>query len=517
MSKPNNRPHMLIILDGWGVSKQKNGNAVSLANTPVLDKLLQEYPSTQLLCSGEAVGLPKGIMGNSEVGHLNIGAGRIVYQDLLRIDVAIQEGNFSKNDTLNHAISCVEDKGSTLHLMGLVSDGGVHSQLTHLFALLNMAKQKDVKVCVHAILDGRDTPPDSGVEYIKLLQNYMKKINYGTISTICGRFYAMDRDNRWDRIEKAFKLYTQGQGMVEGNPVTAVLNAYDRGETDEFIKPIIITGQEGHLPGKIIDDDGIIFFNFRADRAREITRAFTDPEFTSFIRDPKPKPCEFVCMTQYDHLFNLPVAFPPIHMDQILGEIISQQGLSQLRIAETEKYAHVTYFFNGGEEVPFVLEDRCVIPSPREVATYDLKPQMSAFEVTEEVLLRIASNQYDLIVLNFANMDMVGHTGILNAGIKAVETVDTCVGKITAQVKSQGGVLYITADHGNAEKMIAEDDGTHTAHTTNPVPFILVDDLSKKVKLRSGSLCDIAPTILYMMKIQQPEKMTGNTLIKPEP
>ena len=514
MGKMKNRLHMLMILDGWGINKKTNGNAVKLANTPVLDRLFYEYPNTQLLCSGESVGLPEGIMGNSEVGHLNIGAGRVVYQDLLRIDAAIQDGSFSENDKLNHIISCVKEKETTLHLMGLVSDGGVHSQLTHLFALLDMANKRDVNTCVHAILDGRDTPPKSGVDYIKRLEEYLKRTKCGTISTICGRYYAMDRDNRWERIEKAFNLYAHGEGIAEGNPVTAVLNAYDRNETDEFVKPIVIKAQNNDDAGKIKDNDGIIFFNFRADRAREITRTFTDPEFSSFKRDPLPNLCEYVCMTLYDESFNLPIAFPPIHLDQILGEIISLQGLSQLRIAETEKYAHVTYFFNGGEETPFALEDRCLIPSPRDVATYDLKPEMSAYEVTEEVLSRIKDKPYDLIVLNFANMDMVGHTGVLSAAIKAVETVDTCVGKIAEQVQAQGGALYITADHGNAEKMISEDEGTFTSHTIHPVPFVLVDDSSKKVQLRTGSLCDIAPTILHMMGIQQPEKMTGRSLIK---
>lgn len=514
MGKMKNRLHMLMILDGWGINKKTNGNAVKLANTPVLDRLFYEYPNTQLLCSGESVGLPEGIMGNSEVGHLNIGAGRVVYQDLLRIDAAIQDGSFSENDKLNHIISCVKEKETTLHLMGLVSDGGVHSQLTHLFALLDMANKRDVNTCVHAILDGRDTPPKSGVDYIKRLEEYLKRTKCGTISTICGRYYAMDRDNRWERIEKAFNLYAHGEGIAEDNPVTAVLNAYDRNETDEFVKPIVIKAQNNDDAGKIKDNDGIIFFNFRADRAREITRTFTDPEFSSFKRDPLPNLCEYVCMTLYDESFNLPIAFPPIHLDQILGEIISLQGLSQLRIAETEKYAHVTYFFNGGEETPFALEDRCLIPSPRDVATYDLKPEMSAYEVTEEVLSRIKDKPYDLIVLNFANMDMVGHTGVLSAAIKAVETVDTCVGKIAEQVQAQGGALYITADHGNAEKMISEDEGTFTSHTIHPVPFVLVDDSSKKVQLRTGSLCDIAPTILHMMGIQQPEKMTGRSLIK---
>jgi len=513
MGTPNRRLHMLIILDGWGINQDQTGNAVRLANTPTLDALFNTYPNTQLLCSGEAVGLPKGIMGNSEVGHLNIGAGRIVNQDLLRIDEDIRTGAFFNNDRVNQIISSVKEKQSTLHLIGLVSDGGVHSQLTHLLALLDLAKEKDVPVCIHAILDGRDTPPSSGAGYIKAVQEHINNIGHGSISTICGRFYAMDRDNRWDRVEKAYTLYTAGKGLCEQDPVAAISHAYDRGETDEFVKPIIIKPNDGSA--KIIKNkDGVIFFNFRADRAREITRAFTDPQFSSFHRNLVPQLCGYLCMTEYDESFDLPAAFPPIHLEQILGVTISQQGFKQLRIAETEKYAHVTYFFNGGEEKPFAQEDRCMIPSPREVATYDLKPEMSAFEVTEEALSRIKAGSYDLIVLNFANMDMVGHTGVLNAGIKAVETVDTCVGKIIHQVQSQGGLLYITADHGNAEKMIAEDDQTHTAHTTHPVPFILVDDLSKNVKLRTGSLCDIAPTILHKMGIKKPEKMTGNTLIE---
>lgn len=514
MDKGNNRLHMLIILDGWGINPETQGNAVKLATTPNLDSLFQKYPNTQLKCSGKAVGLPEGIMGNSEVGHLNIGAGRIVYQDLLRIDMDIHERNFSKNTSLNHVMNCVNEKGSTLHLMGLVSDGGVHSQLTHLFALLDMAKEKNVNVHVHALLDGRDTPPHSGKDYIKRLQEHIQKIGHGKISTICGRFYAMDRDTRWDRIEKAYRLYTLREGIREDDPVKAVKNSYDRGETDEFVKPIAIGSEEDDSPRSIADNDGVIFFNFRADRAREITKAFTDNDFSFFKRESMPKLCEYVCMTLYDEEFDLPIAFPPVHMEQIFGEIISQQGLRQLRIAETEKYAHVTYFFNGGEEAAFKNEDRCLIPSPRDVATYDLKPEMSAYEVTEEVLSRIKSNQYNLIVLNFANMDMVGHTGVLEAGIKAVETVDSCVGKITKEVLSQNGVLYITADHGNAEKMIANDSGAHTAHTTHPVPFILVDNSSKNGILKTGSLCDIAPTVLHRMGIKQPDKMTGATLIE---
>jgi 2,3-bisphosphoglycerate-independent phosphoglycerate mutase len=510
----NKRPCMLIILDGWGISAKKKGNAVFLAKTPFLDKLKEEYPGTQLLCSGEAVGLPDGIMGNSEVGHLNIGAGRVVYQDLLRIDKAISNGEFFKNEMLNSVISKVKANDSALHLMGLVSDGGVHSQLEHLFALLDMAKKKKVsKVYIHAILDGRDTPPDSGVGYIEKLQNRITDKNFGAIATICGRFYAMDRDKRWDRVEKAYHLYTLGEATCEKDPVEAVKSAYQRDETDEFVRPIVITDKDEKPLGFLHDNDGVVFFNFRADRAREITKALTDPAFESFERKCFPKLCEFVCMTLYDEKFTLPLAFPPIHLDEILGEVISKNGLHQLRIAETEKYAHVTYFFNGGEEKPFPLEDRCLIPSPREVSTYDLKPEMSAHLVANEVLSRLKSKKYNLIVLNFANMDMVGHTGFLDAAIKAAEAVDECVGRIIAELKKQEGVAMITADHGNAEQMIADNGNPYTAHTLNPVPFILVDDNRLGSSLKPGSLGDIAPTILHIMGIDKPDRMTGKSLL----
>ena len=509
-----NRPCMLIILDGWGISAKKKGNAVFLAKTPFLDKLKEEYPDTQLLCSGEAVGLPDGIMGNSEVGHLNIGAGRVVYQDLLRIDKAISNGELLKNEMLNSLISKVNTINSALHLMGLVSDGGVHSQLEHLFALLDMAKEKGVsKVYIHAILDGRDTPPDSGVGYIEKLQKHIADKNFGAIATICGRFYAMDRDNRWDRVEKAYRLYTLGEATCKKDPVEAVKSAYLRGETDEFVLPVVMTDKDEKPLGLLQDNDGVVFLNFRADRAREITRALTDPVFESFERKFYPKLCEFVCMTLYDEKFTLPIAFPPVHLDEILGEVISKKGLHQLRIAETEKYAHVTYFFNGGEEKPFSLEDRCLIPSPREVSTYDLKPEMSAYLVTEEVLSRLKSQKYDVLVLNFANMDMVGHTGVLDAAIKAVETVDECVKQIVNEVKTQGGVVLITADHGNAEQMIADNGHPHTAHTLNPVPLILVDDNRRGSSLKRGSLGDIAPTILHIMGIDKPDRMTGKSLL----
>ncbi|MCP4105317.1 MAG: 2,3-bisphosphoglycerate-independent phosphoglycerate mutase [Desulfobacteraceae bacterium] len=511
----NRKPFMLIILDGWGHAPAGEANAVSIAKTPFLDRLMQEYPNTHILCSGEAVGLPRGIMGNSEVGHLNIGAGRIVYQDLLKIDMAVASGEFAQNDVLNSVMNKTKENNSALHLMGLVSDGGVHSQLTHLFALLDMARDKGLNnVYVHAVLDGRDTPPDGGVKYTEDLQKHISANRFGKIASICGRFYAMDRDKRWDRVERAFHLYTQGRGTKEKDPVQAVKNAYLRDETDEFVSPVVMTDENGNPFGTLCDRDGVIFFNFRADRAREITAALTDPDFDSFERESVPKFCDYVCMTQYDEKFDFPVAFPRVRSQDIFGEIISRQGLRQLRIAETEKYAHVTYFFNGGEEETFPLEDRCLIPSPREVATYDLKPEMSAPEVTREVISRLESGNYDVVALNFANMDMVGHTGIVDAAVIACETVDKCLGEIVEKVRSQGGVAIVTADHGNAEKMKQENGNPHTAHTLNPVPLILVDDTRKDAVLRSdGILADIAPTILHIMGIDQPEQMTGKTLM----
>lgn len=509
------KPCMLMILDGWGVNASSNGNAVFHARTPYMDKLLEAYPRTTLLCAGEAVGLPAGIMGNSEVGHLNIGAGRIVYQDLLRIDQAIRDGQFFENEAINSLISKVKTADSALHLMGLLSDGGVHSHINHLLALLDMAKEKGVRrVYVHTILDGRDTPPDSGADYLKRLQDHIEDIQFGCIASVCGRFYAMDRDQRWDRIEEAYRLYTRGEGIHAADPVEAVKRSYRRDETDEFVRPVLITGKDDEAPGTLRDKDGVLFFNFRADRAREITRALTDSSFEFFERNPRPELNGYVCMTLYDEKYNLPMAFPPVHLDGILGEVISKYGLTQLRIAETEKYAHVTYFFNGGEETPFPQEERCLIPSPRDVRTYDQKPEMSAVAVAEEVIARIDSNKYDMIVLNFANMDMVGHTGVLDAAIKACETVDRCVERIVTAVKAHGGVVLITADHGNAEQMIGANGQIHTAHTTNPVRLLLVDDTRRNVRLRTGILGDIAPTILHIMGIEKPEQMTGRSLIE---
>jgi 2,3-bisphosphoglycerate-independent phosphoglycerate mutase len=509
------KPLMLMILDGWGFRQQRQGNAVAQANMPFLNQILSDYPVTQLQCAGEAVGLPQGIMGNSEVGHLNIGAGRIVYQDLLRIDKAICDGSFFKTEALRRIISLVKERHSALHLMGLVSDGGVHSQLSHIFALLDLARKEGLtRVYIHAILDGRDTPPDSGAGYARKLKQYLETVGVGRIATICGRYYAMDRDTRWDRVEQAFRLFTQGEGIKANDPVAAIQSAYLRGESDEFVKPIAITDPDGRPLAMIQDGDGVIFFNFRADRAREITRAFTDLAFDGFRRPIVPRLCDYVCMTLYDEHFGLPVAFPPIGLQGILGEVISQKGLAQLRIAETEKYAHVTYFFNGGDEKPFPGEDRCLIPSPRDVPTYDLKPEMSAGAVTQEVLVRLSSGRYDFIVLNFANLDMVGHTGVMEAAICACETVDRCVAQIVTEVRQLGGIVLITADHGNAETMADENGNKHTAHTTNPVRLILVDDRRRHARLREGLLADIAPTILDLMGISKSAQMTGRSLLE---
>ena len=508
------KTQMLIILDGWGIGEDEPTNAVQVADTPFIDHLLETYPWTRLRCSGKDVGLPDGIMGNSEVGHMNIGAGRVVYQDLMRIDKAIDDGTFFDNPQLGAAMDAVADKGKALHLMGLVSDGGVHSQLTHLFALLELARRKGLaNVYVHAILDGRDTAPDGGVGYLRQLADCCRKAGTGTIASICGRYYAMDRDKRWERVEKAYRLYTEGKGRTETDPLAAVEAAYARGETDEFVQPIAITGRAGRPLTTVADGDGIIFFNFRADRARQITRAFTQRDFDGFARKA-PDLCSYTTMTVYDETFDLPVAFAPVHLEMILGEVISRRGLRQLRIAETEKYAHVTYFFNGGEEVPFENEDRCLIPSPRDVATYDQKPEMSAPRVADEVVSRLDSRAYDFIVLNFANMDMVGHSGVLAAAVKACETVDRCLRKVLEKLLEQGGAALVTADHGNSEKMAGPDGKPFTAHTTNPVRLVLVDDGRRQARLDEGRLGDIAPTILAMMGVDPPAAMTGRSLLR---
>jgi len=507
----SNKPLVMIIMDGWGESSETKANAIRLAKNQTINTFEKEYPSTQLGCSGEAVGLPEGQMGNSEVGHLNIGAGRVVYQEFTRISKSIREGDFFKNKVLLNAINNVKKNNSNLHMMGLLSDGGVHSSNEHLYALLDLAKKNGVKnVFVHCFMDGRDTPPESGKEYIQQLLNEMKKRGVGNIATIIGRYYAMDRDKRWERIELAYNAMTLGAGAGEGvgDPVQAMQNAYDRKETDEFIKPIVIKGTP-----PVSDNDSLIFFNFRSDRTREITRCFVDKDFDGFKRKKHPN-ISFVCMTQYDVTIDAPVAYPPQELNNILSQVFSDNGKKQLRIAETEKYAHVTFFFNGGVEKAYPGEDRILIPSPK-VATYDLKPEMSAYEVTDRVIKEIQSNKFDVVIMNFANCDMVGHSGILDATIKAVDTVNECVGRIVAQVKSQNGITIVTADHGNAEqKYDPETKGPHTAHTCNKVPFIIVSD-NKGLKLRDdGILADIAPTMLALLGIKQPKEMTGRSLIK---
>ncbi|MBS3756076.1 MAG: 2,3-bisphosphoglycerate-independent phosphoglycerate mutase [Desulfobacterales bacterium] len=505
---------VLLILDGWGLGEPGPHNAISVADTPYLDGLMEQYPNTQLKCTGEAVGLPDGIMGNSEVGHLNIGAGRVVYQVLLRIDLAIRDGSFYENPALSGAMEAVKARGSALHLMGLVSDGGVHSQLSHLFALVDMAEKYGVeKVCIHPILDGRDTPPDSGLGYIGRLQAYLEQYPRAKIASVCGRFFAMDRDTRWERTQKAYDLYTLARGRHETDPVSAVKNAYARGETDEFAEPVAIVDAEGTPMATVNDGDGMIFFNFRPDRARQITRAFTEPGFDMFDREKTPELSQFVCMTQYDETFDLPVAFGSVHLEKILGQVVSENGLCQLRLAETEKYAHVTYFFNGGEETPFEGEDRRMIPSPREVGTYDEKPEMSAPDVADEAVTRMDSDKYDLVVINFANLDMVGHTGVMAAAVKAAETVDRCVEKVVNCARGHGYAVLVTADHGNSDRLREPDGSPHTAHTMNPVPFIAVGDWPAELQLETGVLGDIAPSVLHILGISRPPEMTGKNLI----
>ncbi len=495
------RKLLLMILDGYGLREEKEGNAILAAKTPNIDALLS-YPHSVLQASGRAVGLPEGMMGNSEVGHLNIGAGRIVYQDLTRISKSIEEGDFFRNKVLLDAIANVKNNNSSLHLMGLLSDGGVHSHITHLYALLELAKKHGVKkVYVHAFLDGRDVPPKSALGYIEETEKKMRE-TVGEFATVSGRYYAMDRDRRWDRVEKAYNAM-MGKGIRAESATQAVINAYARGETDEFVTPTVIVKDGIH---RVSDKDSLIFFNFRSDRAREITKAFIEDNFDGFKRCSHPS-VHFVGFTQYDESFDIPVAFPCEPMKNILAEVLSEHNLKQFRIAETEKYAHVTFFFNGGREEPFKGEERLLIPSPK-VATYDLKPEMSAYRVTEEVIKAVLSEKYDVIVMNYANLDMVGHTGVFHAAVKAVEVVDECIGKVFSAIRSIGGLLIITADHGNSEQMT--NNGVHTAHTCNPVPFIFCE---YGVRLRNGILADIAPTILEVLGIKKPEEMTGKSLI----
>ncbi|MGI6112971.1 MAG: 2,3-bisphosphoglycerate-independent phosphoglycerate mutase [Mahellales bacterium] len=506
---------VLIILDGFGISKTENGNAIHNANTPNLNRLMEQYPNTLIHASGLDVGLPNGQMGNSEVGHLNIGAGRIVYQELTRITKDIEEGTFFDKEEFLWAVENVKRHGSSLHLMGLLSDGGVHSHLTHIFALLELAKKHNLKkVYIHCFLDGRDVPPASAKEYVQALEAKMRDLSTGKIATIMGRYYAMDRDNRWERVEKAYRAMVLGEGDTAACAFDAIDNSYNKNITDEFMIPTVIM-EDGQPVGKVQENDSIIFFNFRPDRAREITRTFVEKNFDKFKRPKGYFPVSYVSMTQYDATFtDLEVAYKPQVLDNTLGQYLSSKNLRQLRIAETEKYAHVTFFFNGGVELPNEGEDRVLIPSPK-VPTYDLKPEMSAYEVTEEVIKRIKSGEYDVIVLNYANPDMVGHTGVFDAAVKAIETVDECIGRVVNAVLEAGGKAIITADHGNSEQMVDySNESTYTAHTTNTVPFILVDKTNIGVKLRQdGRLADIAPTFLEIMGLTKPQEMTGESLI----
>ena len=500
----NKTPTTLIIMDGFGLANASDDNAVSLAQTPVLDRLFREYANTTLSASGLDVGLPDGQMGNSEVGHTNIGGGRVVFQDLPRISRAIDDGSFFKNEAYHQAMDNCLKNGSSLHLYGLLSDGGVHSHIQHLFALLQMAKGKGLKkVYIHCFLDGRDVSPTSGKGFVQELCDKCAEIGVGKIATVMGRYYAMDRDKRWERVQMAYDAMVYGEGIHNADPVDAVAKSYANGVTDEFVEPVVCDSE-----GTIGDNDSVIFFNFRPDRAREITRAIVDPEFDGFQREFFPT--TYVCNTEYDaSMPNVLVAWPRVAVKNGLGEYLSSMGMTQLRIAETEKYAHVTFFFNGGVEKQYPGEDRVLVPSPK-VATYDLQPEMSAFEVCDKCVERIESGAYDVIILNFANCDMVGHTGVLEAAVKAVETVDTCVGKVVEATLKMGGIAMITADHGNAEDMKQEDGSPMTAHTTNPVPFILCGAGSE---LRTGRLADIAPTILDVLGLACPPEMDGRTLI----
>ncbi|HEX9015321.1 MAG TPA: 2,3-bisphosphoglycerate-independent phosphoglycerate mutase [Chloroflexota bacterium] len=511
------QPVVLIVMDGWGIAPPGKGNAVSIARTPRFDALWKDYPHTQLEASGIRVGLPAGQMGNSEVGHLNIGAGRVVYQDLVRISLAIQDGTFFKNPALLKAVEHVRERESKLHLLGLLGPGGVHSHIDHLYALLKLAADHGLKrVEVHAILDGRDTPPQSGLGYIQELEQKMAELGVGRVATVAGRYYTMDRDRRWDRVEKAYRAMVNGEGNSGTSAEEIVKKSYDEGVTDEFVIPSVVretpeTGAES----LISPHDAVIFYNFRTDRTREITRALVMSDFTAFDRGPLIQDLAFITMTEYEEGLPVTVAYPSENLTEVLADVMAEHNIAQFHTAETEKYAHVTFFLNGGREKPFPGEDRKLVQSPK-VATYDLKPEMSAPEVTEVVLDALKTQQYGFIIVNFANGDMVGHTGIIPAAVKAVETVDAGVGKIVDEVLSQNGIAMVTADHGNAEEMIdPETGGPWTAHTTNPVPFILVGKGLGNTELRSGgALSDIAPTILALMGLPVPKEMTGKTLIK---
>jgi 2,3-bisphosphoglycerate-independent phosphoglycerate mutase len=526
------KPLVLIILDGWGYSPKTEANAIALARKPTYDRLLREYPNTLIHTSGPFVGLPEGQMGNSEVGHLNIGAGRIVHMDITRIDLMIQNGDFFSDPTLVAAMKHARAGGRRLHLFGLVSDGGVHSQQAHLYTLLKMAKQQGVdRVFVHAFMDGRDTLPTNGAGYLEQLQQKIREYNSGKIASVNGRYYAMDRDRRWERITKAYNsmVFGNGEGGKYVDPVQGMKDSYNKGVTDEFVIPFVCVDNKGEAVASIRDEDSCICFNFRADRVRQITRALArnsglsaqggrelpgaDDLDNTIPRDRVPRNLHYVCMTQYDKNFTLPVVIPPESMANILANVMGQTNLRNLRVAETEKYAHVTYFFNGGVEQPFPGEDRLLVPSPK-VATYDLKPEMSAGGIAQGVVKAVEDGTFDVMIVNFANADMVGHSGKIDPTIKAVETVDVCLGEIEKAVRSRGGAMLITADHGNAEQMIdPATGGPHTAHTTNPVPFIVVSEDAKQFTLKpNGSLRDISPTILGMLNLPEPKEMTGQDL-----
>ena len=501
------KPLVLMILDGFGIAP-KEGNAIVAASTPNLDRILKENPVTKIGASGLDVGLPDGQMGNSEVGHTNIGAGRIVYQELTRITKSAEEGDMEKNPALLNAMQSAKENGKALHFMGLLSDGGVHSHNTHLYALLKMAKSLGLeKVFVHCFLDGRDVPPSSGKDYVKELMEKLSEIGVGKVATVMGRYYAMDRDNRWERVEKAYAAMVYGEGLRADCPVCAVQHSYDENVTDEFVVPTVVDGAQ-----PIESGDSVIFYNFRPDRAREITRTLVDPDFTGFERKKGFFPLNYVCMTQYDATMpNVDVAYKPESLENTFGEYLSKNDLTQLRIAETEKYAHVTFFFNGGVEKQYPGEDRILVKSPA-VATYDLQPEMSAYEVTDKMVEAVRSGKYDALILNYANCDMVGHTGVFEAAVKAVEAVDTCIGRVEAAVKEMGGCILLTADHGNADRMVDDDGTPFTAHTTNPVPFCVINH---PCQLREGGrLADIAPTMLKVLGLPQPEEMTGESIIQ---
>ncbi len=508
---PRPKPVALIILDGWGYRAEREANAIALARTPNYSRLLHDYPWTLVHTSGERVGLPNGLMGNSEVGHLNIGAGRIVYQEITRIDASILRGDFFKQPLLVELMKW--GRQARVHFLGLLSEGGVHSHQEHLYALLRMAKEQGVeRAFVHVFLDGRDTPPTKGAEYIAALEQKMLEYGVGKIATVMGRYYAMDRDNRWDRTQKAYDAMVNGDGKKARDPVAAAKESYNQGVTDEFVVPVVITGPSGEPVATIRPGDAAMFYNFRADRARQITRTLTQAEFDGFARRSFPERLHFLSMTRYDKTFTLPYVFPPRELGHILAGVMADLNLKNLRVAETEKYAHVTYFFNGGVEKPYPDEDRILIPSPK-VATYDLKPEMSAPGVMEAVVKAVNQGSRDVLIVNFANADMVGHSGKLEAAIKAVEAVDTCLGEVYKAVRARGGAMIITADHGNAELMVdPRTGGPHTAHTTNPVPLILVAE-ERPARLREGgALADIAPTLLGVMGIPAPPEMTGRDL-----